>query len=137
MTNITVPLPRPKRGDSFDHPVPINNIVYLGIPPPYVQYRNNSEKITLMNYHELTFIPFETKEIFFPIQITTSLLCYSIISGSALLFRQGLKSDLSIQLTNDSFLSTKIHNYTMNTCTFPPFSLNFDCFVVISPFDFE
>ena len=57
---------------------------------------------------------------------------YTIVFGSELLYRQGFQSDLSIQLTNDFLLSTKIYNKTNRICTFPPYSLSFDC-ITIAP----
>jgi hypothetical protein len=132
MSNITVPLSPTSNHHSCDHPTPIFGINYIGSPPPYVQYKQNCEHITLYNPNPITLGPQQTQTIYFPIQVATSLMGYSIIYGSDLLFRHGLQSDLTIQSTNDFFLSTKIYNKTTHNCEFPPFGLTFHC-ITIAP----
>ena len=135
MSNITVPMPPPPRQISVDHPTPLFHIKYIGSPPPYVSYRKNCRTITLYNPKTITFNPYQKQTIYFPIQVETSLMGYTIIYGSDLLFLKGLQTKLSIQLTNDFFLSTKVYNNTNQFCTFPPNSLTFTC-ITIAPINY-
>jgi hypothetical protein len=134
MTIIILPLPTPKKiSSSYDHPRPLFHITYSGFFPPHVQYRNDCEQITLKNPHPITFTPYQTQTVYFPVFITTSKPCYALIYGSDLLFRLGLMSDFNIIMTNDSFLSTKVYNNTNKTCTFPSNRLTFNCLTMIAP----
>jgi hypothetical protein len=132
MCNITVPLTSSKSSQySTDHPVPIFKIKYIGSPPSYTKYHHEDREILLKYPKQITFTPYQTQQLDFPIQIeTSSLYCHTIIYGSDLLYRQGLTCEITKARTNDSFLSVKVHNLRNKTLKFLPFTLVFNCITV-------
>jgi hypothetical protein len=132
MSHITIPvnLPQSKK-ESNDHPKPVFKINYLG-SPPYGNYKNNCEQITLYYPHSISFQPYQTQTLHFPLLIETSLPCQTLVYGSHLLFRFGLTSNITITHSNDSFLSVTVYNYKDQQITFSKNCLTFICQTVIA-----
>jgi hypothetical protein len=126
---ITVPPPIFKlQKTSIDSPTLILQFKYVGKQP----HTSSLTTITITNPNRFSLAPFQSKKIYFPIMVLSSLSASSIVYAPELLYRLGLHCTISVIPTNDTNLYIIVYNHTPQPIEIEKNSLQFYCTTTLS-----